>query len=152
MTVTIDLATLFTVAVGGLFVIVGIGIVSLFYRKVRWFILSRRYDAFDRGAMRKRWQEIERLVGENGEMGPKMAVLEADKLLDHALRALSFPGESLGDRLKFAAYKYPQVKDVWWAHKVRNQLAHEATYYLDRRIAKKAIATFRRALERLGAI
>jgi len=152
MTITIDLATLFTVAIGGLFVVLGAAILVMFVGKMRRFIRSRQYEAFDREVMRRRWEEIERMLKDDGEVNTKLAVLEADKLLDQALRSLAFPGTSLGDRLKFASYKYPRIKEVWWAHKVRNQLANEASYHLDRRVARKAVATFRKALELLGAI
>lgn len=152
MTVTIDLVTLFTLVVGGLFVLLAFGIVYMFAKKVRHFITSRKFESYDREAMRDRWNEIEKMLDAKGEMQLKIAILEADKLLDHALKSLSFPGNTLGERLKFASYKYPKIRQVWWAHKVRNQLAHEASYYLDKTIARKAIKSFRRALETLGAI
>lgn len=120
--------------------------------KVRSFFRGRKFDPTNRQGMQRRWAEIEQLVAAEGELQRKMAVLEADKLLDHALKALAMPGETLGERLKFAAYKYPNIKNVWWAHKIRNSLSHEATYHLDAGIAKRAIKEFRRALEMLGAL
>jgi hypothetical protein len=85
-------------------------------------------------------------------MGRKLAVIEADKLLDSALKSLAMPGMTLGERLKFAQYKYPELRDVWFAHKIRNQLAHEASFHLDAGMARSALKAFRRALERLGAL
>lgn len=152
MTVTIDLVTLFTLIVGGLFVLLAFGAVIMFAKKVRRFIAARKFDSYDREAMHSRWEEIERMLDDHGEMQLKIAIFEADKLLDHALRSLSFPGNTLGERLRFAAYKYPKIRHVWWAHKVRNQLAHESSYHLDRAVARKAIRSFRRALEILGAV
>lgn len=152
MTVTIDVASAFKVIVTLVFAAVGIGIVVLLVGRVRSFFASRKFDGTDREAMRSRWKEIERMAEETGEMNRKVAVLEADKLLDHALKALAMPGDTLGERLKFAQYKYPDLRDVWWAHKIRNQLAHEASYHLDAGMARNAIRSFRKALTRLGAI
>lgn len=152
MTLTIDVATAIQTIVILLFAGVTIGIVVLLYKKVRGFFLSRKFDASDRQSMRRRWDEVESAAETSGEMSRKIAVIEADKLLDAALKALAMPGMSLGERLKFAQYKYPQLRDVWFAHKIRNQLAHEASFHLDSGLAKSALRAYKRALERLGAI
>ncbi|MEA3249670.1 MAG: hypothetical protein U9Q03_04945 [Patescibacteria group bacterium] len=124
----------------------------LIYVNFRRFAASRQYEVGDRSAMRRRWKEVESLLDAPGELSPKLAVIEADKLLDHALKSMAMPGTTLGERLKFASYKYPKIREVWWAHKVRNQLVHEATYRLDRGIARKAVRSFRKALQLIGAI
>jgi hypothetical protein len=152
MTVEIDFGTIFTwigplAALGA----VGWSVISGF-KRLRMLFARRGFDERDRDETRRRWREVEQMTQQPGEMGRKMAVLEADKLLDQALKSLSMPGATLGERLKFAAYKYPDLREVWWAHRVRNQLAHEATSHLDAAVARRAIAQFKRALERLGAL
>lgn len=152
MTLTIDVGTAGKVIAVLAFIGVGIAIVSLIVSRIRGFFASRGFEPGDRETMRRRWREIEQMLSTPGEMSRKVAVLEADKLLDFALKALAFPGMTLGERLKFAQYKYPELRDVWWAHKVRNQLAHEASYHLDAGVAKSALKSFEKALLRLGAI
>ncbi len=152
MTVTIDVGSAFKAVVVVLFLGVGVVLVALVVAKIKGFFASRSFDADDRAAMAKRWREIEAMLEAPGEMNRKVALLEADKLLDAALRSLAMPGTTLGERLRFAQYKYPELRDVWWAHRVRNQLAHEASYHLDDGLARKAVKEFRRALERIGAI
>jgi hypothetical protein len=127
-------------------------IVVTLVSRVRDFFASRKFEVGDREAMKRRWQEIESLALASGEVSRKLAVVEADKLLDSALKTLAMPGMTLGERLKFAAYKYPQLKEVWWAHRVRNQLVHEASFHLERKMAIMAIKTYKIALKRLGAI
>ncbi|HTK04662.1 MAG TPA: hypothetical protein VL500_03695 [Candidatus Eisenbacteria bacterium] len=152
MTLTIDVGTAVKVIAVLAFIGVGIAIISLIISRIRGFFASRGFEPGDRETMRRRWREIEQMLSAPGEMSRKVAVLEADKLLDFALKALAFPGMTLGERLKFAQYKYPELRDVWWAHKVRNQLAHEASYHLDASVAKSALKAFEKALLRLGAI
>ncbi len=152
MSITIDVASAFWVIVGLVFSAVIVGIFLLFIGKVRGFFASRKFDGTDRETMRLRWEEIEKMLESPGEMSRKLAIIEADKLLDYALKSLAMPGLTLGERLKFAQYKYPDLREVWWAHKVRNQLAHEASYHLDAGLARKALQTFKKALVRLGAI
>ncbi len=152
MTVTVDIAAALKVLVAALFVGAVLAVLLLLAGKVRNFINSRRFDLSSRASMKRRWHEILELARQPGEVSLKLAVMEADKLLDQALKTLAMPGTTLGERLKFAAYKYPQLRQVWWAHKVRNQLAHEASYHLDRKMGIKALHGYRDALKLLGAI
>lgn len=105
-----------------------------------------RLVGLDRASIELRWRSIEEFTKSGGEMQLKMAVMEADKLLDHALKALAMPGETLGERLKFAAYKYPKISQVWNAHRLRNQLVHESSFYLEPGMARQAVAQYRQAL------
>lgn len=152
MQVTLDLGSVFKWLVILVFAGVAFGTVMLVIGNIKRFFASRSFDGHDLAEMRRRWAEIERMAAGDGEVSRKVAVMEADKLLDHALKSLSMPGTTLGERLKFAQYKYPELRDVWSAHRVRNQLAHEASYHLDAGVAKRAIASFGKALKRMGAI
>lgn len=100
----------------------------------------------------KRWADVEKAVTMNGLMGAKLAVLEADNLLDAGLKSIMMPGDTLGERLKVACYKYPALQRVWWAHKLRNQIAHDASAQLTVRQAKLAIDEFEKALKVLNLL
>jgi hypothetical protein len=104
-----------------------------------------------REQMAKRWAEV-RKTSEQGLMGSKLALLEADNLLDSGLKSLMMPGETLGERLKVACYKYPKLQNVWWAHKLRNQLAHDASSQITQGNAKRALDEFERALKILNVL
>lgn len=151
LTVSFDIASVGKVVA----VVIGLALVFLVLRGF-WRLMRRLFapklQGMDRGAIKARWEEIERMSAAGGEMNLKMAVMEADKLLDHALKAMAIPGVTLGERLKFAAYKYPNIRNVWNAHRLRNQLAHEASYYLDPSFARKAIRDFRDALRLLNVL
>jgi hypothetical protein len=116
------------------------------WRFLRRLFLTPRLEGMDRRAIQSRWAEIERLTASGSEMNLKMAVMEADKLLDHALKALAIPGATLGERLKYAAYTYPKIRNVWNAHRLRNQLVHESSFYLEPSYAKRAIRDYKDAL------
>jgi hypothetical protein len=146
---TIDLASLGKVV----FVLVGLTFVFFIVRALMSFFrrlfAGKRLDGMDRKALLARWHEIERMIETGGEMHLKIAVMEADKLLDHALKAMAMPGQTLGERLKYAAYKYPKIRNVWNAHRLRNSLAHEASFYLDPAMARRAVKDFKEALHTL---
>ena len=126
----------------GLLVAVG---VATAYRA----ITRPKLEDLDPKRLAAMWAEIEK-TSDHGLMGAKLAVVEADKLLDTVLRKMHFPGETMGERLKMAAYKYPTISRVWPAHKLRNQLVHDATFEISIRQAKSAIRDFRDALKTLN--
>lgn len=113
----------------------------------------RRPELFgtNRERIRATWEQIERSA-DQGTMGAKLAVIEADKLLDTALRSLSIPGETLGERLKYAAHTYPKIRNVWGAHRLRNQLVHDVAFELRPHQAKQAIRDFKHALQVLNVL
>ncbi len=102
--------------------------------------------------IRAKWKSIEDVVTHNDEMSHKLAVMEADKLFDHVLKALGFGGSTLAERLKLAAYRYPKIRNVWPAHLARNRMVHEATYHLSGGTARDAVRRFREALKELGVL
>jgi hypothetical protein len=104
-----------------------------------------------REQIRKKWEEIER-ISEQGGVGLKMGIVEADKLLDGALKSLMMPGDTMGERLKVASYKYPELRKVWFAHKLRNQVVHESTFEVGSRQGRSAIHEFKKALKLINVL
>ncbi len=108
-------------------------------------------DGLDRKKLQAMWTEIEK-TSDHGIMGAKLAVIEADKLLDTILRKMHFPGETMGERLKTAAYRYPNISQVWGAHKLRNQLVHDSTFEISIKQAKRAVNDFYQAIKTLNVM
>jgi hypothetical protein len=98
--------------------------------------------------VRETWDQIEQMSNQ-GVMGAKLSVIEADKLLDGVLRSMIMPGETMGERLKSAAYKYKDINKVWVAHKLRNQMVHDSTFEITVPQAKRALKDFEAALKTL---
>ena len=115
--------------------------------------LSRpEMHGMSREAVQKKWNQIIETSKMNGQMGLKLALVEADTLLDAALKSIMMPGETLGERLKVACYKYPKLKDVWWAHKLRNQLVHQHDFQLSDRETRRALDEFEKALKTMNVL
>jgi hypothetical protein len=81
-----------------------------------------------------------------------LAVLDADKLLDSALRKKGFKGETMAERLVSAKDTLSKRQHVWEAHKYRNQLAHEDNVKITHERVMHALTGFRAALKDLGAL
>ncbi len=105
----------------------------------------------DKKRILQMWAEIEQTAGQSA-MGGKMAIIEADKLLDKVLKSMFMPGETLGERLKAAAYKYPNIRQVWGAHRLRNQLVHDTSFEISSRQIKGALHEYQAALKTLNVM
>lgn len=78
-----------------------------------------------------RWQAVVDYMNSHNEGDWKLAVLEADSMLDSLLDTLNLPGENLGEKLKSAdPDKFPKLNKIWEAHNIRNRIAHEGVDFL----------------------
>lgn len=133
--------------IGAILIVVAIAAMII----ARKLIVQPELYGLSKAAIQAQWLEIEK-VADTGPMGAKMAIIEADKLLDAALKSMSMAGTTLGERLKFAQYKYPELRRVWNAHKLRNQLVHETTFQISPREAHYALNDFKKALKTLRVL
>jgi len=103
---------------------------------------------------RNRWREINELMRLGSPSNYARAVLEADKLLDHALKSLRTPGLTMGDRLKAAKNKFSSeaYDAAWRAHKVRNELVHNAEFQIMDYTAKDVLRNYEKAIKEVANI
>lgn len=107
---------------------------------------------FDVQAYQTRWLKIENGLNKTNQSSYNFAVLEADKLLGYALEEMGIPGKTMGERLKRIGDGLPNISRVWYAHRLRNQIAHESDFRLKYDQARQALSIFKQALKDLGAI
>ena len=113
---------------------------------------GKRGGALDIEKYRSRWLSIEQSLVRDNEASYHMAILNADKLVDQALRDRGFSGQTMGDRLKSAKDALPHRDAIWTAHKLRNQIAHEPDVKISYNHARRTLAQFKQTLKDLGAI
>lgn len=101
---------------------------------------------------RLKWMSIEKQLNKDDQSSCVLAVLNADKLLDQALRERGVKGQTMGERMKTVKDTWSNANAVWGAHKLRNQIAHESDHHLSYEDARRAIAGFKQALKDVGAI
>ncbi len=83
----------------------------------------------------------------------KLAVIEADLMLEELMNQLGFRGESLGDKLKSANQdNFSQLSTAWEVHTIRNRIAHESSFELSQHEAKRAIALYEQIFREFGFI
>ena len=119
---------------------------------VAMVLSGKRRHTFNVQEYQTRWLKIENSLDKDNRRSYGMAVLDADKLLDRALNEMGIPGKSMGEKLKKLGNRMPDLNKVWFAHKLRNQIAHDSDFEINYNQARQALTIFRQALKNLGAI
>lgn len=101
-----------------------------------------------------RWQLVEDLVQSNSDADWRVAIIEADVLLEEALSLSGFNGGTIGEMLTNAGPgSFSTYKIAWDAHKVRNDIAHAGSNYIfGKEDAVKVVNMYRSVLEEFGIV
>ncbi len=99
----------------------------------------------------KRWEIVSTYMSENISDMWKLGIIEADSMLDEALKNAGYMGVSMGDRLKSANFR--SIDMAWDAHKMRNKIAHEGlSFEFSEREARKTFIMYETVLKDLKVI
>jgi hypothetical protein len=99
-----------------------------------------------------RLQDVKANASSNNPNDWKLAIIEADIILDDTLKQKGYLGTSLGERLKsISGAQMSTINDAWEAHKVRNRIAHDgADFVLTKRLLDETISRYLRVFTELG--
>ncbi|HMR73299.1 MAG TPA: hypothetical protein PKD68_04805 [Candidatus Saccharibacteria bacterium] len=97
------------------------------------------------------WLKIEHLVGDD-IVSQHMAIINADKLLDRALKERGFKGRTVGERMCAASREFTKRDAVWGAHKLRNKIAHEEDVKTNQQLTRRVLVSYKYALKDIGAL
>ncbi len=125
---------------------------------VRSEILARQEKLYDelngKKADNQRWLDVQEHIASDYPNSWRLAIIEADIILEEALEKAGFAGTTIGDKLKSASpASFSNLDQAWRAHKVRNEVAHSGSdFVLTKKMATETITQYKMALTELGAI
>ncbi len=91
------------------------------------------------------WASILEKLNSDNSSDWKVAIIEADNMLEELVTRMGYEGVNLGEKLKSVEPSdFLTLQDAWEAHKVRNAIAHEGGYELSKREARRVINLFER--------
>ncbi|MDX9913154.1 MAG: hypothetical protein RBS77_01070 [Candidatus Moranbacteria bacterium] len=103
--------------------------------------------------IQKRWLEIENRLKLENNMQNKIAILEADKLVDEILLNIGYTGSNMKERLEKAnANQIEEIDNLIEAHDVRNKIIYDDKFYLDNEESQRVIRLYREFLDNLEII
>jgi len=129
-----------------------LGIVVVFVLGAVGFIIWRfkRQPKLKTDYFLQKWRELQKLLRNKDRWD--VALVDADNLLDLALKKRHIRGGSMGERLVKAQRLFTDNDSVWHAHKLRKALEAEPDFKLKEKELKDALIALRQALKDIGAL
>ena len=85
---------------------------------------SHGNGAIEQDLSKKRWERVLSHQSSEHESDWRLAVLEADVLLDEMVTGMGYHGDSLGEKLKaIEKSDFTTLDSAWEAHAIRNRIA-----------------------------
>ncbi len=113
-------------------------------------IRRRRPAKLNSDRFTQRWKDLQKHCVSR-KTWPQ-AVIEADNLLDEALKKARYKGKTTGERLVAAQHALTSNDSVWFGHKLRKTIVSEDVRKLKKSDVLAALSGFRQALRDLGAL
>jgi hypothetical protein len=111
------------------------------------------YHPYGTKKLYKQWQKIKIRLESGLESEYKLAVMEADSLLDDVLRAMGIAGETLGEKLeKVTDATLPNMNKLLETRKIRNSIVHDPGYKLTLDESRSAVEVYEKSLADLQAL
>lgn len=101
-----------------------------------------------------RWHYIQTLIESPNESDWRVAIMEADSLMEEVLKDRGISGDSVSELLEGAKSSgYMRIQDAWDGHLVRNQIAHQGSdFSLSQVEGRRVIKLYQNFFEELRVI
>ncbi len=102
---------------------------------------------------RERWQSVIKRVNLASPESMRLAIIEADGVVDAILKDIGISGEHMADRLmRIAPESLLSLNRLWRAHRLRNELVHTPGFAISAEEAKKTIDDYESFLKEIGIL
>lgn len=113
--------------------------------------LQKKRSFVDRQFFIDRWDKIQKTFQNTPNKWIEV-IIEADKLVDEALKQRGFTGKTMGERMVSANRIFKDPDMIWNAHKLRNRIVHETGVQVKKSHVSYALRGYRKALKDLEVI
>jgi len=102
---------------------------------------------------KKRWEGIVSRANPESLESMKLAIIDADKMVDDALKQLGLQGQHMADRIEqLSDDDYVTLTGLWRAHRLRNNIVHTPGFEVTVEHLERTIEDFKAFLEELQVI
>ncbi len=98
----------------------------------------------------KEWSKIIKRLESGKESECKLAIIEADNLLDDIFGKMGYKGETMKEKLEqLGPTILPSIDEVYQVHKIRNNIVYDPDYQLTLDRAKKVLDIYEKTFRDL---
>ncbi len=103
--------------------------------------------------MKKRWEKIEKRLNTNNLSQYKVAILEADNLVNEILIKIGYKGNNMMERLKNVdKNQIEEIDNLINSHQIRNKIIYDKNFIIEKEYAHKIIIPYRNFMEEFDII
>lgn len=102
--------------------------------------------------VRRDWNRLVKKAGSATEGNAGLLIIEADAILDKALKSFGIVGDDMGGRMKAITPTLRTSDLMWQSHKLRNDIAHTPDIVITKRRALGVLADYEKVLGELDVI
>ena len=111
--------------------------------------------AAEKKAVNPQWKKVTELAASGNESSYRIAIIDADAILEEMLTAFGIQGETVHEKLKaaFALGGMKTIDAAFEAHGIRNAIAHSGSdFKISEREARRVISLYQKVFEENGII
>ena len=98
----------------------------------------------------KQWTKVLKRLDTGKEADYKLAIIEADGLLNDILKKIGYNGKTMAKILEqLDVTILPNIEQVWKVHKIRNNVVHDPDYELRLEQAREALEIYEKTFRDL---
>ena len=113
----------------------------------QWMDVLRVGDLTKRRSI-KGWAKIQKSLRLGDEASLKLAIIEANAILDELLKISGYVGKNMDERLKqLDSSKLSNLSDVWSAHKVCQRIILEKDFHINKQEAELIINIYKKSFQ-----
>jgi len=127
--------------------IVAVGLIIIIILAVIIFLYSRKPHS---RRFRKKWTRIKSKLPKEDQWVE--ALVEADNLLDAALRKKNYTGKTVGEKLVKAEKIFTDKDEVWFGHKLSKKAQEKPDFKIKKADMKRALLGLQKGLKDLDVL
>jgi len=98
----------------------------------------------------KKLEKIKKRLEKGDESNLKLAIIEADEIVNNILERAGYKGKDMGERLKqISPSQIANINDLRRAHRFRNKIVHSPDVKINKEDAKRAIEIYQKIIQDL---
>jgi uncharacterized membrane protein len=117
-----------------------------YYARERAILDENKETAQAQGDIKnEKWQRVLEHLSSEKEGDWRLAILEADVMLEEMANIMGYQGDTLGEKLRGVEKSdFITIDNAWEAHRIRNRIAHQGSdFSLTEREAKRVIELYK---------
>ena len=110
------------------------------------------YRPFGLKRIEKDWNKIKARLDTGLESEYKLAIIEADNMMDSVLKRMGYGGENLGERLgSLTSATLPNIEEIKEVHQIRNNIVRDPNYTVTLDDVRKIMDAYEKGFQDLQA-